>query len=334
MPKVRRRNLLLAGAGALAYPAIVRAQGGAATGNSASDWPNRPVRIIIPYAAGGGTDFTVRNVAERMSRNMGQQFVVEHRGGAAGALGTEAVVKAPADGYTMLMTPQAPIQLIPHLRKLPYDPMKDLVVVGRMAEQIGGFAVHPSVGAKTMTEFVALAKKSPGKYSFGTAGVGSVNHLRVETLKLMAGIDLLHVPYKGVGEALADLLAGQIHMIVDSNVLPAAKAGKLNLIAVLTPERYSEFPDVMTMKEQGFPEFDVPVWFGAYMATGTPQPIIDKAHAEIATIHSDKEFQERLFVGGSFVYREAFSLPQLQEKIAAQSARFADLIKRANIRLD
>jgi len=329
MPKIRRRNLLLAGAGALAYPAIARAQGGAAT-----DWPNRPVRIIIPYAAGGGTDFTVRNVAERMSRNLGQQFVVEHRGGAAGALGTEAVVKAPADGYTMLMTPQAPIQLIPHLRKLPYDPLKDLVTVGRMAEQIGGFAVHPSVGAKTMTEFVALAKKSPGKYSFGTAGVGSVNHLRVETLKLMAGIDIMHVPYKGVGEALADLLAGQIQMIVDSNVLPAAKAGKLNLIAVLTPERYSEFPDVMTMKEQGFPEFDVPVWFGAYMVAGTPQPILDKAHAEIATIHKDKEFQEKLFVGGSFVYREVLSLPQLQEKVAAQSARFADLIKRANIRLD
>jgi tripartite-type tricarboxylate transporter receptor subunit TctC len=324
MSRIGRRRLIAA-ASSLALPAIAHAQ---------TDWPNRPVRIIIPYAAGGGTDFTVRNVAERLSRQTGQQFVVEHRGGAAGALGTEAVVKAPPDGYTMLMTPQAPIQLLPHLRKLPYDVNSDLVVVGRMAEQIAGFAVHPSVGVTTLKDFVELARRNPGKFSFGTAGVGSVNHLRVETLKLMAGIDLLHVPYRGVGEALPDLLAGVIHMMVDSNVLPAAKAGKLTLISVLTQERYSEFPEVMTMKEQGFPDYDVPVWFGAYFASGVPRPIIEKAHREIATIHTDKEFQDKLFAGGSFVYREALSLPDMQAHVARQSARFADLIKRANIKLD
>jgi tripartite-type tricarboxylate transporter receptor subunit TctC len=305
-----------------------------ARGQTGTDYPNRPVRMIVPYAAGGGTDFIARGLAEKLSQQTGQQFVIEYRGGAAGALGAEAVVKSTPDGYTLLLTPQAPIQLLPHLRKLPYDPLKDLIPVGRMAEQIAGFAVHPSVGVKTMTEFVALAKQHPGKYSFGTAGVGSVNHLRVETLKLMAGINLLHVPYKGVGEAMPDLLGGVIHLMVDSIVLPAAKAGKIDLIAVLTPERYAEFPAVGTMREQGFPDYDVPVWFGTYAPAGVPQPILDKLHREIATIHADAEFQAKQFAGGTVVYKEALSLPQLQERIAKDSARFADLIRRANIKLD
>lgn len=307
---------------------------GSTHGQSATDYPNRPVRVIVPYAAGGGTDFIARGTVEKLSQQMGQQFVIEYRGGAAGALGTEAVVKSPPDGYTLLLTPQAPIQLLPHLRKLNYDPLKDLVPVGRMSEQIAGFAAHPSLGVKNLTEFVALAKKNPGKYTFGTAGVGSVNHLRVETLKLMAGIDLLHVPYKGVGEALPDVLSGTIQLMVDSIVLQPAKAGQLTLLAVLTPERYSEFPDVATMREQGFPDYDVPVWFGTYAPAGTPEPILEKLHREIAKMHSDKDFQMKQFIGGQFVYREALSMPQLRERITKDSERFASLIRRANIRLD
>lgn len=330
---MKRRHYLF-GLGACLATLAFDTLAGWAQAQGTTDYPNRPVRMIVPYAAGGGTDFIARNLAERLSNQMGQQFVIEYRGGAAGALGTEAVVKSTPDGYTLLLTPQAPIQLLPHLRKLSYDPLNDLVPVGRMSEQIGGFAVHPSVGAKTMTEFVALAKQNPGKYTFGTAGVGSVNHLRVETLKLMAGIDLLHVPYKGVGEALPDLLGGTIHLMVDSIVLQPAKAGKVNLLAVLTPERYSEFPDVPTMREQGFPEFDVPVWFGTYAPAGVPEPILEKLHREIATIHTDAEFQAKIFAGGNMVYREALTIPQLRERIAKDSGRFADLIRRANIKLD
>lgn len=328
---MRRRHLLSSLAAGIAAPMLNTASGPAW---AQADYPARPVRVIVPYAAGGGTDFIARATAERLSRQTGQQFVIEHRGGAAGALGAEAVVKSPADGYTLLLTPQAPIQLLQHLRKLPYDPVKDLIPVGRMSEQIGGFAVHPSVGVKTMTEFVALAKKNPGKYTFGTAGVGSVNHLRVETLKLMAGIDLVHVPYKGVGEALPDLLAGVIHMMVDSNVLPAAKAGKLTLIAVLTQERYSEFPDVATMREQGLPEYDVPVWFGTYAPVGTPAPVLEKLHREIGTMHTDAEFQARMFAAGNMVYREFLPLPQLRERITKDTERYGTLIRQANIKLD
>lgn len=328
MPRVYRRAVLGGIGASLASPFLATAP------RAQTDYPNRPVRVIVPYAAGGGTDFIARATAERLSRQTGQQFVIEHRGGAAGALGAEAVVKSAADGYTLLLTPQAPIQLLQHLRKLPYEPLRDLVPVGRMSEQIGGFAVHPSVGVKTMTEFVALAKQNPGKFTFGTAGVGSVNHLRVETLKLMAGIDLVHVPYKGVGEALPDLLAGVIHMMVDSNVLPAAKAGKITLIAVLTQERYSEFPDVGTMREQGFPEYDVPVWFGTYAPVGTPAPALEKLHREIGTMHTDADFQARMFAAGNMVYRDFLTLPQLRERITKDSERFGTLIRQANIKLD
>jgi tripartite-type tricarboxylate transporter receptor subunit TctC len=328
MLKMRRRSVvagLAVGAVLGLHTSRARAQ---------TNWPDHPVRVIVPYAPGAGTDFIVRAVAERLSRQMGQQFVVEHRSGAAGTVGTETVTRSLPDGYTLLMTPQAPIQLLPHLRKLAYDPITDLVPVARMGESISGFAVHPSLGVKNLPEFVALAKKNPGKFTYATSGVGSVNHLRAETLKLMAGIDLLHVPYKGVGEALPDLLAGNVQCMFDSNVFPHAKAGKLTLLAVLADEQYSEFPDVRTMKQQGFPDYDVPIWFGAYAPAGVPQPIIDKLHAQLATMHTDQDFQEKQFAGGIRIYKETMTLAQLRTWVEAQSLRFADLMRRANITLD
>ena len=328
MPVISRRKLVATlGLGVMSagYARKSRAQTG---------YPNRPVRVIVPYAPGAGTDFVVRPVAERLSRQMGQQFVVEHRGGGAGTVGTETVVRSAPDGYTILMTPQAPIQLIPHLRKLSYDPLTNLVTIGRMGESISGFAAHPSLGVKNMTEFVALAKKNPGKYTFATAGVGSVNHLRAETLKLMAGIDLLHVPYKGVGEALPDLLAGNVDCMFDTSIFPHAKAGKLSLLAILADERYVEFPNVGTMKEQGFPEYDVPVWYGAYAPAGVPTPILEALHREIATVHSDNDFKASQFAGGIRIYPDALSMTQLRDRVRAQSAYFADLIRRADIKLE
>ncbi len=299
-----------------------------------TDWPNRPVRAIIPYPPGSGTDFIIRALCERLSRQLGQQFVVEHRSGASGALGAEAVARSTPDGYTILMTPQAPVVVIPSLRKTAYDPLKDFVGVSRMGEVIAGFAVHPSLGVKNMAEFVALAKKKPGQITFVSAGVGSVNHLRGETLKLMADIDLLHVPYRGNGEAVPDLLAGQVHGIFDSLVFPHVKAGKLTLLAILSDERYSEFPDVGTMKEQGFPEFDIPIWFGTYAPAAVPTPIIEKLHAALSTIHTDEEFKAKQFAGGIHIYAKGDSLPELKTRLVKQTAYFADLIKRANITLD
>ena len=224
---IHRRTLLAGLGGALASPLL---GGVPRPAQAQADYPSRPVRCIVPYAAGGGTDFIARGTTEKLSRQTGQQFIVEHRAGAAGALGAESVVKATPDGYTLLLTPQGPIQLLPHLRKLAYDPLKDLIPVGRMAEQIAGMAVHPSLGVKNMAEFIALLKKNPGKYTYATAGVGSVNHLRAETFKLMAGVDMMHVPYKGVGEALPDLLSGVVQCMFDSVIFPHAKAGKLTMM--------------------------------------------------------------------------------------------------------
>jgi len=299
-----------------------------------SDWPNRPVRAVIPYPPGAGTDFIMRPLAERLSRQFGQQFVVEHKGGAAGTIGAEFVAKSMPDGYTFLFTPQAPIQLIPHLRKLTYEPLRDLVPVGRMGEAFAGFAVHPSLGVKDLNEFVALAKKNPGKYTYATAGVGSVNHLRAETLKIMAGIDLLHVPYKGVGEALPDLLSGVVHCMFDSSVFPHVKSGKLVMLAIVFDERHPEFPDVMTIKEQGFPDYDVPIWFGVYAPAGVPRPILEKLHAAIGTIHTDEEFRAKQLSGGIAIYKEFLSMSAMRERVAQQYDQFGELIRRANITLE
>lgn len=314
--------------------ALLAVNGAQAQTQAQTAWPTRPVRVIVPYAPGSGTDFIVRSVAERLSRQTGQQFVVEHRGGSSGALGTEAVVKSSPDGYTLLMTPQAPVVVIPHLRKLPYDALKDLVGVARFGQVIAGFAVHPSLGVTNMTEFVALAKKQPGKITFVSAGVGSVNHLRGETLKLMAGIDLLHVPYRGNGEAVPDLLAGQVHSIFDSLVFPHVKANKLVLLAILDDERYSEFPNIPTMKEQGFPDFDIPIWVGAYFAAGVPMPIIEKLHQEVSGIYTDQEFRDRMFAGGWSIYRQAETLAAFRDRLSKQSSMFAELIKRADIKME
>jgi len=301
---------------------------------NAQDWPTRPVRVVIPFAAGSGTDFIIRGMAERLSKQTGQQFVVEHRAGAAGALGAEAVAKSTPDGYTVLMGPQAPIEILPALRKLPYDPAKDFIPVARIGEVIAGFAVHPSLGVKNMKEFVALIKANPGKYSYVSGGVGTMNNIRGETLKLMAQIDLLHVPYKGNGEAVPDLLAGTVHGIFDSLVFPHVKAGKLTLLAILSDERYAEFPDVATMKEQGFPEFDLPIWFGAWFPAAVPLPIAERLHREISTVHKDEEFRAKQYAAGIFVYREADTLEQFRARLARQSARMVELTQRANIKLD
>ncbi len=299
-----------------------------------TEWPTRPVRVVIPYAPGSGTDFIIRGLAERLSRQLGQQFVVEHRSGASGTLGAEAVARSTPDGYTFLMSPQAPIVVLPNLRKVGYDPLKDFIGVARMGEVIAGFAVHPGLGVKNMAEFIALAKQKPGQITFVSAGVGSVNHLRGETLKLMAGIDLLHVPYRGNGEAVPDLLAGQVHGIFDSLVFPHVKAGKLTLLAILSDERYSEFPDVGTMKEQGLPEFDLPIWFGTWAPAGVPMPIIEKLHAAISTIHTDEEFKARQFAAGIHIYAKTDTLAEFKARQERQLVYFGDIIKRAKITMD
>ena len=214
-----------------------------------------------------------------------------------------------------------------------YDPLKDFIHVDRLGESMAGIAVHPSVGAKTLAEFIALAKTSPGKFTFVSAGVGTVNHLRGEMLKLQAGIDMLHIPYKGTGEALADLLAGNVSLMFESSVFPHVKSGKLALLALLD-ERNPDFPEVPTMKEAGFPDFDLPIWTGAYLPRGTPQAIVKKLHGELAKIHGDKDLAAKLEAAGIRLYPKSDSLDRLAARLADETARFAEIIKQANVKLD
>ena len=177
--------------------AVVFATMAAAGEASAQNWPDRPIKVIVPYAAGGATDAIARPWAEELSKAFGQQFVIENRGGASGMIGVEALVKSPPDGYTIIMTPNAPLSVLPILRKTPYDPTKDLQPIGRAGDVLNGLVIHPSLGIKSMKELIDYAKKNPGKLSYGSSGNGTANHLRLEALKMKTGVDILHIPYRG-----------------------------------------------------------------------------------------------------------------------------------------
>lgn len=265
-----------------------------AIAQGASDWPNRSVRLVVNFGPGGTTDNAMRPFAERLSKALGQQFIIENRGGASGALGIEGVMKSAPDGYTYAVTPSLSLVILPHLRKLAYDPFKDLVPVSQFTEGTLLFAVHPSLPAKSVQEVVEYAKKNPGKLSWGTAGVGTYGHLICESFKLTAGIDILHVPYRGGGESLTDFLAGVFHIHADPNTMPHIQTGKANLLAVLDRNRRPDFPNVPVLREI-YPELDYIVWFGVLAPAGTPADIVLKFSQEMNKIARDEELKALLF---------------------------------------
>ena len=238
MPSISRRRLLSATGSA----ALIGLGATGASAQSAADWPNKTVRMIVNFAPGGSTDNAMRPFADRLARNLGQQFVIENKGGASGAIGIEAAVKTPPDGYNFLVTVSLTIVIVPHLRNTSYDPLKDLVPVTQFTDGTLLFALHPSMPANSVQELVAYAKANPGKLSWGTAGVGSYGHLLCEAFKVQAGIDILHVPYRGGGESLTDFLAGVFHIHADPNTMPHITSGKAKLLAILDRKRRPDFP--------------------------------------------------------------------------------------------
>lgn len=316
--------------GALALCAMA-ATCGAALAQGAANWPSKPVRVIVNFAPGGSADNSMRPFAERLSRAFGQQFIIDNRSGASGALGLEAVMKSPADGYTFAVTPALSMVILPHLRKTPYDPLKDFVAVSQFTDGTLLVAVHPSVPVKTVQELAAYAKAHPGKLSWGTAGVGSQGHILAETFKLAAGIDILHVPYRGGGESLTDFLAGVVQIHADPNTMPHVSAGKANLLAVLDRVRHPDFPNVPMLKEV-YPELDFLAWFGMYAPAGTPEPIIEKLATEMNKIARDPELNTYFL---KFALRANPGTPtELAELTRKDHARYGDLIKRLNIRAE
>ena len=305
---------------------------GLAGSAAAQTWPDKPVKLILPYAPGGATDLVGRPWAEKLGQAFGQQFVVENRGGAGGMIGTEAAAKAAPDGYSFLLTPNATLTILPSLRKTPYDPEKSFDPVARVGDLVCGFVIHPAVGPKTFKEMVEYGKKNPGKLAFGSAGLGTATQLRVEMLKFRAGVDILHVPYRGSADALNDLLPNTVQMMNEINPLPHVKAGKLILLNVNYPTRHPDFPDVPTLAELGYPDSDVPIWYSVHAPAGTPKDIVQKLNAKIIEISKTEDMIARMRAINVVVPVQ--TPEEMRAYMAEDTKRNADLIKAADIKLE
>jgi len=258
----------------------------------ADDYPTRPIRLIVPFAAGGAADSVARIIGKRVGDALGQTFVIEDRGGGGGIIGTELVKNADADGYTLLLGQSGPISINPGIYpKLSYDPEKDFVPITMTTSYPYIVVVNPSLGVKTLQELVALAKSRPGQLNYGTAGVGASNHLVTELFDSKAGIKMTHIPYRGTSPAVADLIAGQVQVVFADPVsaLSQVNAGSLIAIAVTSKERAPVAPDVPTISESGYPGFDAIAWHGIMAPAGTPPAIVGRLNTEIVKALKDPQ---------------------------------------------
>jgi tripartite-type tricarboxylate transporter receptor subunit TctC len=248
----------------------------------AQSYPNRPIRFIVPFPPGGGNDIVGRIVAIKLGEGLGQQVVIDNRGGAGGTIGTDITAKAPADGYTMLVNNISLAVNHTLFKKLPYDTLRDLAPIALIGRQPNIVVVHPGVSARSMREFLELARAKPGEINYGSGGTGTASHLSTEMLKLMAKVDMVHVPYKGLGPALTDLMGGRVQLIISTmaSALPQMKSGKLRPLAVTTAQRSSFFPEVPTLNEAGVKGYEFSTWYGLLVPAGTPKGIVDRLNAE------------------------------------------------------
>jgi tripartite-type tricarboxylate transporter receptor subunit TctC len=274
----------------------------AATAAGAQGWPEKPIRVVVPYPPGGGVDFVSRAVAQRLGEVLKTTMVIDNRGGASGTIGAEIVVKSPPDGYTMLIASPAEVLVGPIVgQKVNYDPARDLAAVTLIGETPLVIAAHPSLPAATLTEFIALAKATPGKYAYGSPGTGSSMQFAGESLNALAGITVLHVPYRGAAPVVTDLLGGQvpIGIVGMPPTVPHAKSGKLRILAVTSEKRSSAMPDVPAVAElPGMKGYRFTNWMGVYVPAKTPQPVIDRLAGEIAKIVREPATRDKLLSQG------------------------------------
>ena len=262
----------------------------------AQDWPAKPVRFVVPFPPGGATDVAARVVADKLSRALGQQFVVENRAGASGAIGTTEVARAAPDGYTILFAADPVTTLHLVLNNVQYDIQRDFVAVTQVTTQPLAIAVHALVPAKTIQELIALAKANPGKFSFGHSGTGSGQHLTGELFKKLAGIDMQHIPYKGGAPAVQDLVAGQIPVAVlgSTPLIPYHKSGRIRILAFTSKDRFPTLPEIPTLHESGFPGFDTGQWLGLLAPRGTSANVVNRLYAETRKALQLEDVKERL----------------------------------------
>jgi tripartite-type tricarboxylate transporter receptor subunit TctC len=328
-----RRHLMLAIA--LAAGSLLPAANAQTTAASATPgWPNKPVRVIVNFPPGGAADQLARAIGVPLAEALGQPVVVENRGGANGNIGGEAVAKAPADGYTLLMSSGGMVSVNPHLYpKMAFDPAKDLVPVAAAARVLVFLEVKPSLPVNNINEFLAYMKANPGKLSFGSPGNGSSPHLAAEMMKAQTNTFAVHVPYRGAAPAMQDLLGGQLDFMFDPGIgLQHVKAGKLKLLAVGSSKRSPLFPDVPTLDEAGLTGFDADTWFGFYAPAGTPAEIVSRLNREINKILGSQAVKDRILAIGGIP--APMSPSDFNMRAAIDGARFGALIKARNIKGD
>ena len=319
-----------------ALAAIVFAGGAVACAAMAQErYPSKPVRLVVPFPAGGSTDIVGRLVAQKLSERLGQQVVVDNRGGAGGTIGTDHAAKSPADGYTLLLSTTSTLAVAPvAYAKLPYDPVRDFVPVSMVAITPYLLVVNTGVKANTLAEFVALAKSQPGKLNYASAGNGTTTHLAMEMLKDAAAFDAVHVPFKGNAPAELAVLAGDVQALFGSMpaILQQTKAGKLRPLAVGSSARSPALPDVPTVAESGFPGFEATLWLGVSAPTGTPRPIVERLESDLRAIVAMPEFREGLARNGADPVLTTSA--EFGKMIGDDLNRYGKVVKAANIKLD
>ena len=304
---------------------------------SAQPYPSKPIRIVVPFAAGGITDVIGRALGQRLSEAFGQQVIIENRaGGGTGQVGAEYVAKSAPDGYTLLVTADATFITAPHVySKLGYDPLTDLAPITALGISPQALTVHPSLPARTLGELVAFAKQNPGKLNYGTFGIGSSGHLNIILLEEMTGTKFTPVHYRGAAPAITDLIGGHIQMIIVSIGLIAQpwQAGQLKVLGFGSSERLAQYPDVPTLSESGLQGYEAGSWYGLAAPKGTPDEIIAKLNAQTRMIFSDPAFQEK-FLAPSFIF-SIVSTPEIfAERIRAESAKWGKIIRAAGVKAE
>jgi len=299
---------------------------------AAQAYPVRPIRFVVPFAAGGGGDLIVRHVAQRLTERLGQPVVVDNRTGAGGNIGTEAVARAAPDGHTLLMANVAPMAInVSVYAGLPYDPVRDFTAIAPLANFANVLVIHPSVPARTVRELVALARARPDALTYASAGTGSTTQLAAEFFRTQAAIRLIHVPYKGGGPALIDVLAGQVTMYFASlpAALPYLRSGRLRGLGVTSLQRSGAAPELPTIAEAGFPDFEAVTWIGVVGPAGVPRAIVDRLNADVTAILRERETRERLEAQGAEL---RFDTPDgYAAYIAAEIRKWAVVVKQARI---
>jgi tripartite-type tricarboxylate transporter receptor subunit TctC len=300
-----------------------------------AQYPAKAIRIVVPYSAGGGTDIVARAVGQKLAERWGQSVIVDNRVGASGMIGAEAVAKAPADGYTLLMATPPEIAVNHFLYpKVAYNPERDFAPITLVAVTPLVIATYPGVPAKSIQELVALARAKPATLGYATPGTGSTQHLTGEMLMAQAGIQLVHIPYKGAGQSIPDVMGGQVPVGIYGllTINQQAKAGKLRILAVTTPKRASTAPELPTLAESGYPGFDTSLWFGLLAPAATPKEIVSKVHGEVVRVLKLPDVVERIASQGADIVGDTPA--EFAAFIAAESAKYAKIIKQAGVKVD